>query len=308
MMETVLIPDIVAPEAVEALSKRFKVATLYDGHDDYDPKEVVAMIVRFSNPHPDINDLPNLKIVVSHGTGNNSIISREVARERNICLANAPGKNSLSVAEHTIALMLALTKNLLPINKRYAAQGSSCRFSVQYTEISGKTLGLMGMGNIGKIVANIASKGFGMKVIAYDPYVTAAMEGVELTDDRSRIFREADFVSLHLPLTDATRHCVGEADFAAMKPSAFIINCSRGGIVDQDAMIRALQNGTIAGAGLDVTEPEDCPGDSPLFAMDNVVLTPHIAGNSREALVRVGLSCAQSICDYLDGKEVPRIN
>ena len=307
-MATVLIPDIVAPEAVEELSKRFKVATLFDGHDDYDPKDVVAWIYRFSNPHPDINELPNLKIVVSHGTGNNSVIPKEVARERNICLANAPGKNSLSVAEQTIMFMLALSKSLLPITKRYAAQGSSCRFSVKYNEITGKTLGLVGMGNIGKIVANIATKGFGMKVIAYDPYVTSAVEGVELTDDRSRIFREADYVSLHMPLTDATYHCVGEADFSLMKPTAFIINCSRGGIVDQEAMIRALQDGTIAGAGLDVTEPEDCPTDSPLFGMDNVVLTPHIAGNSREALVSVGLSCAQTICDYLDGKEVPRIN
>lgn len=304
-MATVVLPDPIAEEAIIALKKRYNVAALYEkDFTGYDANDVVAIICRYNPPisREWMEEHPNLKIIVSHGTGYSNLADFDAAKERGICIANTPGKNALSVAEHTIALMLALAKGLLPVTRQYPKEGSEARFKMQYTEISQKTLGLIGVGNIGRIVAEIAGKGFGMKVLAYDPYVKTPMENVEMTDDRMRVFRESDYVSLHLPLLESTYQSVGCDEFSAMKNTAYLINCARGALVDQSALIRALESGVIAGAGLDVTDPDECPADSPLFQMDNVVLTPHIAASTKESLYRVGMECVRTINDYLDGK------
>lgn len=305
-MATVILPDPIAEEAFAALSERYHVAALYEkDFAGYNPNDVVAIICRYNPPisREWMDEHPNLKIIVSHGTGYSNLADFEAAKEKGICIANTPGKNALGVAEHTISLMLALAKSLLPVTRKYPLEGSEVRFREQFTEISEKTLGLIGVGNIGKLVAGIASNGFGMKVLAYDPYVTTAIDGVEMTDDRMRVFRESDYVSLHLPLLESTYRTVGYNEFSAMKPSAYLINCARGGLVDQDALINALETGMIAGAGLDVTDPDECPSDSRLFQLENVVLTPHVAASTQESLCRVGMECVRTINDYLDGKD-----
>lgn len=306
-MATVVVSDPIAKEAIEDLSKRYHVAVTFGEHpDSYDPNDVVAIINRwFVVTREWMQKHPNLKIVAHHGAGVDTLIDLKGAQDLGVCVANAPGRNALAVAELTVTLMLALCKKLIPVVNKYPEEGAGVRFTMHYTELSGKTLGLVGMGNIGKIVSSIAGKGFGMNVIAYDPFIKAPIDGVEITNDRMRVFKEADFVSLHLPLTDETYHSVGQAEFAAMKPSAFLLNCARGGIVDQDKLIQALKDGSIAGAGLDVTEPEECPNDSPLFTMDNVVLTPHYAASTEEALYRVGMTCVENIDAAVQGKPIP---
>lgn len=306
-MATVVVSDPIAKEAIEELSKRYHVAITFGEHpDSYEPNDVVAIINRwFVVTREWMQRHPNLKIVAHHGAGVDTLIDLEGAKDLGVCVANAPGRNALAVAELTVTLMLALCKKLIPVVNKYPADGAGVRFTMKYTELSGKTLGLVGMGNIGKIVSSIASKGFGMKVIAYDPFVKNSIDGVEITSDRMKVFREADFVSLHLPLTDETRHSVGQAEFAAMKPTAFLLNCARGGIVNQPELIQALKDGVIAGAGLDVTDPEECPADSPLFTMDNVILTPHYAASTEEALYRVGMTCVENIDAAMKGEKIP---
>lgn len=306
-MATVVVSDPIAKEAIEDLSKRYHVAITFGDHpDSYDPDDVVAIINRwFKVTREWMQKHPNLKIVAHHGAGVDTLIDLDGAQDLGILVANAPGRNALAVAELTVTLMLALCKKLIPVVNGYPSEGAGVRFTMQYTELSGKTLGLVGMGNIGKIVSVIAGKGFGMNVIAYDPFVKTPANGVEITADRMEVFRKADFVSLHLPLTDTTRHSVGKAEFTAMKPTAFLINCARGGIVNQPELIQALKDSVIAGAGLDVTEPEECPSDSPLFKMNNVILTPHYAASTEEALYRVGMTCVENIDAAMAGKKIP---
>lgn len=306
-MATVIVSDPIAQEAIDELSKRYHVAiTFGENPDSYNSDDVVAIINRwFVVTREWMQKHPNLKIVAHHGAGIDSLIDLEAAKDFGVYVANAPGRNALAVAELTITLMLALCKKLIPIVNKYPTEGARVRFTMNYTELSGKTLGLIGMGNIGKIVSAIASNGFGMKVIAFDPFVTSPIEGVEISKDRMRVFKEADFVSLHLPLTDQTYHSVGQTEFSSMKPTAFLLNCARGGIVNQDELIQALKNKSIAGAGLDVTDPEECPSDSPLFTMDNVILTPHYAASTEEALYRVGMTCVENVNAAMDGVTIP---
>ena len=144
-----------------------------------------------------------------------------------------------------------------------------------------------------------------MRVLVYDPYITEAPEGAELVTDRDRIFRESDFVTLHPVLSPETFHCVGARELGLMKPTAILLNCGRGPLVEEPALIAALEEGRLAGAGLDVTEKEPCDPDSPLFRMPNVILTPHFAPTTREAAVRVSTIAAQNIIDFLEGREFP---
>lgn len=172
------------------------------------------------------------------------------------------------------------------------------------TEITAKTIGIIGCGKIGSRVAAMAHNGFGMKVLAYDPYRSAAPAGVELVTDRDRIFKESDFISLHCYLSDETYHCVGEWELSLMKPTAYLINASRGPVVDEAALIRALEKGSLAGAGLDVTEQEPLDAKSPLFQMPNVIVTPHYAPATREAATRVSRIAAENIDSFFTGGSV----
>ena len=306
-MPTILITEPIAESAVEALKQKgFHVQFEYEKHDsDRSPEEVVAVINRL---HP-ISDLwmaqyPNLKIIAYHGVGYDGI-DTEAAKARGICVAITPGQNALAVAEHTMTLIMALSKQLVAVASDYKMTGFSCKYAHSYSEVSGKTLGLIGLGNIGLRVARMAQNGFNMNVIAYDPFLNAAPEGIKLVSDRMEIFQNADYISPHLNLTEDTLHSIGKAEFKAMKPTACIINVSRGAIIDENALIEALQQKEIGGAGLDVTDPEECAPDNPLHHMGNVIVTPHIAGSSREAMERVAAMCIANIECYFAGKELP---
>jgi D-3-phosphoglycerate dehydrogenase len=239
---------------------------------------------------------PRLRGLVTPGVGVEKVDVAS-ATELGILVANSPG-NSLTVAESTILLALALSKqmmNWIAAGKR----GKGPDSSMYGMELRGKTIGFVGFGRIGRIAAELA-RAFGMERLAYDPYVEAS-DLAELTslDD---LLRRSDFVSLHPVLTAETRKMIGAPQFALMKPTAYLINTSRGGVVDEAALIQALQAGHIAGAGLDVFEIEPPELDNPLLSMPNVIATPHGLSHARESFERCASMAQQSILDIIDGR------
>jgi len=246
---------------------------------------------------------PNLKLVSKHGVGVDNI-DMDAAKELGVAVTIAPGANSTSVAEHSFALLIALAKNLPTVCGKYREIGFAAKNCAPGIEITGKTLGIIGCGRIGSRIAKMAHGGFGMRVLAYDPYVTEAPEGVELVADRDRVFAESDFVTLHPVLNKETAGSVGAREFALMKPGAIFINCGRGPLIDEDALIDALQSGHLGGAGLDVTAQEPCPPENPLFHMPNVLLTPHYAPTTTEAAIATSRLAAQNVLDFFENKPI----
>lgn len=304
-MSAVLITEPIAESAVQTLiQKGYRIQYEYGPQDPgIAPEDIEAVINRL---HP-IDDAwmaqyPNLKIIAYHGVGYDGI-DTAAAKKRGIFVTIAPGQNALGVAEHTMALMLGLAKRLPAVAADYKTKGFDAKYNYTFTELAGKTLGLIGLGTIGLKVARMAQNGFAMRVIAYDPFLKETPDGIERMDDRMRVFREADYISPHLNLTPETNKSIGAAEFKAMKSTACLLNCSRGAIVDEAALIKALQRREIGGAGLDVTDPEHCAADNPLMHMSNVIVTPHTAGSSEESLMRVAAMCIESIEAVLAGKE-----
>lgn len=267
-------------------------------------RDADALLVRIAEVQKSLIDsCPHLKLISKHGVGVDNI-DVEAAKANGVAVAIAPGANSTSVAEHAFALLMALAKNLPTVCGKYREIGFAAKNCVPGIEITGKTLGIIGCGRIGSRIAKMAHGGFGMKVLAFDPYLAEVPEGVELVRDRDRVFAESDFVTLHPVLNRETEGSVGAREFALMKRGALFINCGRGALIDEDALIAALQSGHLGGAGLDVTAQEPCPPDSPLFAMSNVLLTPHYAPTTHEAAAAVSRVAAQNIVDFFDRKPI----
>lgn len=244
-----------------------------------------------------------LKVVCKHGVGAENI-DLNAAKKLGLRVLNTPVANYISVAEQTMLLILGCAKRFRVMQNASINRDYTIRASIFTDEVYGKTLGLIGFGRIGSALASIAVNGFNMKVIAYDPFLheESAPEYVQLTKEREKVFKQSDFVSLHLPFNSETQKSVGAKEFEMMKPTAFLINASRGAIVDEVALIKALENNIIAGAGLDVTEFEPPQKDNPLLAMDNVVLTPHNAASTTDAMARMSLHVAQGIDDFFSGR------
>ncbi len=239
-----------------------------------------------------------LKVVGRAGVGVDNI-DVGFATRRGIVVLNAPGGNVVSAAEHTLALMLALVRHIARADASLRA-GKWERGRFKGSELYGKTLGLAGAGRIGSEVAKRA-RAFGVRVIAYDPYLArerAEQVGIELVT-LPDMLEEADFVSIHTPLTDETRGLIGAKELALMKPTAYLINAGRGGVVDELALARALQEGKLAGAALDVFEREPVPPDHPLLKLDNVVAVPHLGAATREAQTSVGIEICEAVRDAL---------
>jgi D-3-phosphoglycerate dehydrogenase len=223
---------------------------------------------------------------------------------------NAVGANAPSVAEHAVGLMLALCRRICDtdrdthLNKRVnpsRVMQSPPRLSI----LGGKVLSIIGYGFVGRSIAHIAAQGFGMEIVAYDPYfdpIEAERQGVRVVDDLHEALRVADFVSINTPFGPETAALIGAGELAVMKPTAFLVNTARGGIVDTDALVKALSERTIAGAGLDVTDPEPLPDGHPLFDLDNVVLTPHLGGNAPEVFRASSMTPVRLMLDALRGK------
>ena len=246
---------------------------------------------------------PELTVVAKHGVGVDNI-DVEGACRRGIQVVNAPESNTRSVVEHTQALILGIAKGLHHCHRAVAAGDFSARDRLGGFEVGGKTLGLVGAGRIGREVGIRCARGFDMRVIVYDPCVDRDRIPPELrcVDHLGDLLAAADFVSLHLPLTERTRGLIDRAAFGRMKREAFLVNAARGPIVEETALIAALRNREIAGAALDVFELEPPAHDNPLFAMDNVLLSPHIAALTREAKANMSLHAAMGIVEVLHGQ------
>lgn len=245
-----------------------------------------------------------LKVVARHGAGYDTL-DLEAAKRHGVTVLNAPVANSMSVAELALFFMLHCSRNFRLVEEKMLEDYYWAKLRTPKVELDGKTLGLIGVGNIGSRVAMKALHGFNMKVIAFDPYKTAAQvpDGVELTQDFDRIFRESDFVSLHCPATEETFDFVGEKQFSLMKPEAYFINTARGKLVDEKALYHALSTSQIAGAGLDVLKKEPFDPADPIFALSNVVIAPHIGAATKEATDRASLHSAIGIDEVLSGKK-----
>lgn len=246
----------------------------------------------------------NLKVVARAGIGLDNV-DVDAATRRGVMVVNAPSSNIVSAAEHTIALLLAQARNI-PQAHEDLRQGHWERSKWQGVELQGKTLGIVGLGRVGALVAQRAVA-FGMRVIAFDPYVPkdrAKEMGVELMPSLEALLVQADFVSIHLPRSPETESLIGERELALVKDGARIVNTSRGGIVDEHALAKALEEGRIAGAALDVFEHEP-PEDSPLFGFEQVVTTPHLGASTAEAQDKAGASVAEMVRLALNGEFVP---
>ncbi len=245
-----------------------------------------------------LSSADKLRVIGRAGTGVDNI-DVAAATQKGIVVMNAAAGNSVTTAEHTISLLMSLARKIPQAHSKLKA-GKWDKKSFIGVELAGKTLGVIGLGNIGKIVASRA-QGLAMKVLAYDPFITkevASKAGIELgtLDD---IFQRADFITIHTPMTDETRGVIGEAAFAKMKDGVRIINCARGGLVDEQALYQAIKAGKVAGAALDVFVEEPVPPDHPLLTLDEVVLTPHLGASTNEAQDSVAITIAEQVANYL---------
>ncbi|QPK63746.1 phosphoglycerate dehydrogenase [Methylomonas sp. LL1] len=249
----------------------------------------------------------NLKVVGRAGIGVDNV-DLAVAMEQGIIVMNTPDANATTTAELAIAHMFSLSRNL-PIANQSVREGKWERSKLMGAEISHKTLAILGFGTIGRIVAQ-RGIGLGMRVIAHDPFVAPEIfekYGAEMVD-LDTLVKQADYLTLHCPLLEKTRNIIGREQFALMKKSARLINCARGGLVDEAGLYDALKEGRIAGAALDVYEHEP-PKDSPLLELSNVVFTPHLGASTKEAQVAVSVEIARQVVKYLQtGEAVNALN
>ncbi|WP_297416789.1 hydroxyacid dehydrogenase [Thermococcus sp.] len=265
-------------------------------------KDVEAIIVR-SKPKVSrrvIEAAPKLRVIGRAGVGLDTI-DLDAARERGIKVVNSPAASSRSVAELAIALIFNVARKMAFADRKMR-EGVWAKKQCEGTELEGKTLGVVGFGRIGYQIAKIA-KAIGMNVLLYDPYPNEerAKEVGGTFVSLEDLLKESDVVTLHVPLVDATYHLINEERLKLMKPTAILINAARGAVVDNAALVKALQEGWIAGAGLDVYEEEPLPKDHPLTKLDNVVLTPHIGASTVEAQMRAGVQVAEQIVEILKG-------
>jgi D-3-phosphoglycerate dehydrogenase len=249
-----------------------------------------------------LENAKRLRIVSRHGVGYNNV-DVDYLTARGIPLALTVDANAISVAEHTMFFLLTLAKNGLVYDRAARTGGWAKRESLDCHDISGKTLLLVGFGRIGRAVAARA-RVFGMKVFVHDPLVPSdavTKEGCTPFAEIEAALPQADFLSVHVPLTDETKGMIGEAELALMRPSASVINTARGGIVDETALVAALKAGKLRGAGLDVFEDEPPAADNPLFALTNVVLSPHSAGLTLECAERMAVDSVKNVLAAFDG-------
>lgn len=246
----------------------------------------------------------NLQVISRTGAGVDNVDVDE-ATKRGVLVCNLPGVNALSVAEHTVAFILALAKKLRFMDESVREGRWANRNRYEAVDLEGKILGVIGTGKIGRRVAKICQKGFHLQVIAYDPFVAKRGEvhdGIQFCGNIEEVFEKADFVSVHVAGTPETKGLVDKNLLDKMKKDAYLINTSRGKVIDEHALIKVLQEGKIAGAALDVFREEPLPEDNPLVRLDNVILSPHSASLTRECVVRLAQGAVKAVLDTFSGK------
>ena len=301
----VLVADPLAEEGMENL----KAKTDVDVRTGLKPDELKAiigdydaLIVRSETQvtRDVIKCGKKLQIIARAGVGLDNV-DINAATEQGIMVVNAPTGNTVAAAEHTMALMLALARNVPQAHAQLKA-GKWNRKEFTGVELRNKTLGIIGLGNVGSGVA-VRSKNFDMRMISYDPFASegyAATLGVTLVP-LEQLYRESDFITLHLPLTPQTKGMIGAKEFDMMKKGVRLINVARGGLIDEEALVKAIEDGKVAGAAIDVFQVEPCT-DSILFRNDKIIVTPHLGASTREAQINVCVDVVEQIIDVLNGK------
>lgn len=268
---------------------------------EYQPDAMIVRITPITREVIESN--PNLKVIVRHGAGFDAL-DVKACHDNGVQALYAPVANSTSVAETALLLMFECSRNVIVTRKMWVEDFYKAKLKVPKSTLNGKTLGIIGCGNIGSRVA-VRALALEMNVLAYDPYKPASEfpDGVEVVRDIERIFRESDYVSLHVPGTPVTKDLVNKETLAMMKPTAFLINTARGVCVNEEDLYEACKNGVIAGAGLDAIRKEPVDPANPLLTLDNVIIYPHIGGNTSEAAHRASYFCAMGIQEVYEGKE-----
>lgn len=302
----------VCPEGFEMLEEK---ADIYVA-DNADPnnyldemKEADALIVRIAkcDGHA-IENSPNLKVIGRTGVGYDSV-DVETATAHGIPVVITPGANNRSVAEHAVAMMFALSKNLVEAQTQMCAGNWKIRDAKKAFELEGKTVGILGLGAIGRETAKIC-QGCGMKIAAYDPFMSKEQIegfGAEYYESYEELLKISDVVTIHVPLTEETRNMIAKEQLETMKKTALIINCSRGGIVNEADLVEALKNGTIAGAGTDVYCNEPPQMDDPLLNCPNLIVSPHSAAQTREAVIKMARMCVKGCLAVAEGEKWPYV-
>ena len=302
----------VCPEGMKLLDgvSQVYVADNQDPNNYLDQmQDADALIVRIAkcDGHA-IEHSPNLKVIGRTGVGYDTVDVKK-ATELGIPVVITPGANNRSVAEHAVAMMFALSKNLVQAQNEMCAGNWEIRGAGKAFELEGKTVGVIGMGAIGRETAKIC-QGCGMKVAGYDPFMSREKIealGAKYYADYRELLKTADIITIHVPLTEETRNMLAKEQLASMKKTALIINCSRGGIINESDLVQALREGVIAGAGTDVYCNEPPKTDDPLLNCPNLIVSPHSAAQTREAVIKMAQMCINGCLAVCRGEKWPYV-
>jgi len=311
-MKKIVVTHRLNEDVMKSLEEKFKVKIANSG----DPKEIYPLIkdangivVRIGYLDRDtIMSLDNLEVIGRTGVGVDNI-DLVAANEKGIPVVVTPGANTRSVVEHTLALILALSKDLKTNDMEMHRGNYNIRNNCKAFEVFGKTLGIIGFGNIGQEVAKLCSS-IGLKILVYDPFIKPKIVedmGFQFTEQLELLLRKSDIISIHVALTKDTTGMIGTKEFNMMKPSVIVINCARGNIIDEKALIEALKNNKIRGVGLDVFSSEPINESNPLLKFNNVITTPHIAGLTGEAFFAMSKMVSDGVSAVLSGEKWPYV-
>jgi D-3-phosphoglycerate dehydrogenase len=300
----VLVADPLAQNGLDRLREQLDVVVAADGEAvraNIAQSDALVVRSRTRVTADLLENAPGLQLVARAGIGVDNV-DVEAATERGILVINAPLGNVRSTAEHTVALIFALARRVVAADQ--AVRSGVWKAGYEGMQLAGKRLGVIGVGKVGSLVAHLGAA-IGMEVVCHDPYLPGEMwVTLELHQmDLHELLRTADVITLHVPLMEETRGMIGAGQLAQMKSGSYLINCARGGLVDEVALAQALTQGRLAGAALDVFEQEP-PTDSPLLSAPNLILTPHVAASTREAQAQVAEDIAVQVLDFFNGKPV----
>ena len=302
----------VCPQGMELLKALAKVYVADNGDpNNYldEMRDADALIVRIAKcDGKAIAGSPALKVIGRTGVGYDSVDVAE-ATKRGIPVVITPGANNRSVAEHAVAMMFALSKNLYEAQTEMLRGNWKIRDAKKAFELEGKTVGVIGLGAIGRETAKIC-QGCGMKLAGYDPFLSREKIealGADYYENYEDLLKVSDIVTVHVPLTEGTRDMIAKPQLEMMKDTALLINCSRGGIVNEQDLVEALKNGTIAGAGTDVYCNEPPAADDPLLNCPNLIASPHSAAQTREAVIKMAQMCVRGCLAVCQGKKWPYV-
>lgn len=306
--QIVLIPQDIAEEGKAYLRERgYKIKMGSGSSIEEIKKDIVdcaAVLIRTAPLPAEVFEAgKKLKVIARHGVGVDNI-DIDKATELGIYVTNTPEANSNTVAELALGLIIALARNLIACDKATRTGDFNFRNRQFGIDLEGKTLGVLGVGKIGRRLCLKAYHGLAMKVIGYDPFIKKEdfPEIIERIEDRDILFSESDFISVHIPSTSETKRSIGMREFRLMKPTAYFINIARGDLVIEKDLTAALKEGFIKGAAVDVYEQEPPPANHPFFNLNNIILTPHNASHTKEAMIRMAVQAAQGIDEVLSGK------